>query len=118
MSAHAIILDLLLALAVLACWIGVLGMLRMPHPTQALQYLTLPATIGMAAVTVAIFLNTGLSSAAFKTLLIGIVLMAINSVVTHATARAFRVRHLGHWEPLNGDPIEFLPSSHHPEKQP
>lgn len=118
MTAHAIILDVLLGLAVLACWLGVIGMLRMPHPTQALQYLTLPATIGMGAVTAAMFVETGLSSAAFKTLLIAVVLLAINAVVTHATARAFRVRHLGHWEPLDGDPLEFVPSSHHAEKQP
>ncbi|MFP5236254.1 MAG: monovalent cation/H(+) antiporter subunit G [Acidobacteriota bacterium] len=117
MSAHAIAVDVLLGLAVAACWLGVIGMLRMPHPTQALQYLQLPG-VAMFAVTVALFLKTGPSSAAFKTVLIAIVLMGINSVVTHATARAFRVRHLGHWEPLDGDPIEFVPSSHHPEKRP
>ena len=32
----------------------------------------------------------------------------INSVGTHATARAFRARELGHWEPRDGDPIEFV----------
>lgn len=118
MNAHAVLLDALLGSAVVACWLGVIGMLRMRHPTQALQYLTLPATIGMGAVTVAMFVDMGLSSAAFKTLLIAVVVLGINSVVTHATARAFRVRHLGHWEPLDGDPMEFMPSSHHAEKQP
>ena len=117
MSAHSILIDVLLGSAVVACWLGVIGMLRMPHPTQALQYLQLPG-VGMFAATIAIFLKTGPTSTAFKTLLIAIVLMGINSVVTHATARAFRVRHLGHWQPLDGDPIEFVPSSHHPEKQP
>lgn len=117
MNAHAIAVDVLLGSAVVACWLGVIGMLRMPHPTQALQYLQLPG-VAMFAVTVAMFLDTGPSSAAFKTLLIAIVLMGINSVVTHATARAFRVRRLGHWEPRDGDPIEFVPSSHHTEKQP
>lgn len=118
MTVHAIAIDGLLGLAVLACWIGVTGMVRMPHPTQALQYLTLPATIGMGAVMMAIFVDTGLSSAAFKALLIAVVVLGINSVVTHATARAFRARHLGHWEPLDGDPIEFVPSTHHPEGRP
>lgn len=116
MNVHAIFLDALLGLAVLACWLGVIGMLRMRHPTQALQYLQLPG-VAMFAVTIAMFLETGPSSAAFKAVLIAIVLMGINSVVTHATARAFRVRHLGHWEPLDGDPMEFVPSSHHAEKQ-
>lgn len=117
MNAHAILLDLLLAVVVLTCWLGVLGMLRMPHPTQALHYLTLPATIGIAAAAIAVFLDQGWGSAGLKTLLIALVLLGINSVVTHASARAFRTRDLGHWQPLDGDPIEFVPSSHHAEKQ-
>lgn len=89
-------------------------MLRMPHPTQSLQYVALPATIGIAAVTIAVFVQTGIGPTAWKTLLIGVVLLAVNSVGSHASARAFRTRALGHWEPLDGDPIEFVPSTHHP----
>ena len=113
MTVHAIVINFLLAIVVLASWVGVLGMLRMPHPTQALQYVALPATAGVAAAIVAVFLQTGIGPTAWKTLLIGLVLLAVNSVVTHATARAFRTRELGHWEPLDGDPIEFVPSTHH-----
>ena len=40
--------------------------------------------------------------------MIAFILVAINSVVTHATARSFRARELGHWEPRKGDPIEFV----------
>lgn len=114
MTVHAIVINFLLGIVVLASWLGVAGMLRMPHPTQALQYVALPATAGMAAVILAVFLQTGIGPTAWKTLLIGLVLLAVNSVVTHATARAFRTRALGHWEPLDGDPIEFVPSTHHP----
>jgi hypothetical protein len=35
-------------------------------------------------------------------------LLAVNSVVTHATARAFRTREIGHWQPRDGDNIEFV----------
>lgn len=114
MSIHSTTLDVLLGLVVLSCWLGVIGMVRMREPMQALHYLTLPATVGVAALTVAVFVDTGLSSISFKTLLIAFILLAINSVVTHATARAFRTRELGHWEPRDGDPIEFVPSTHHP----
>lgn len=114
MTAHTLVIDVLLGIAVLASWLGVIGMLRMPHPTQALQYIALPATIGIGVLIVAVFLQTGIGPAGWKTLLIGVVLLGINSVVTHATARAFRTRALGHWEPLDGDPIEFVPSTHHP----
>ena len=118
MSVHAIAIDALLGVAVLACWLGVIGMLRMHHATQALHYLALPATIGMAATTIAVFLKSGFGAAGLKTLLIALVLLGVNSVVTHASARAFRTRALGHWEPLDGDEIEFVPSSHRPEGKP
>ncbi len=117
MSMHQIVIDGLLALVVLACWVGVLGMLRMRHPVQALHYMALPATIGAGALTVAVFLESGLGSTSMKTLLIAAIILTINSVVTHATTRAFRARELGHWEPRDGDPVEFVPSTHHAPMQ-
>ena len=103
-----ILTDALLGITVLSCWIGVVGMLRMREPMQAMHYLGLPASIGVIALTGAVLSQTGLSSTALKTALIAVVLLAINSVVAHATARAFRARQLGHWEPRDGDPIEFV----------
>ena len=114
MTARSIIVEGLLGFVSLACWLGVLGMVRMREPIQALHYLTLPATVGVIALTVAVFLETGAGATAMKTMLIALVLLAINSVVTHATGRAFRARELGHWEPRDGDPFERVPK----EKQP
>lgn len=94
---------------VLACWLGALGMWRMKEPTQALHYLSLPATLGAAFLAVAVFISQGISQAFWKVLLIALVLLAANSVDTHAMARAFRARELGHWEPHDGDPIEMVP---------
>lgn len=85
----------LLALVVLFCWLGVLGMWRMREPVQALHYLALPASVGMVLLCIAVFLQEGFGQVALKTLLIAFILLAFNSVVTHATARAFRVRGLG-----------------------
>jgi multisubunit Na+/H+ antiporter MnhG subunit len=104
---HPITEAILLAIVVLGAWAGVLGMLRMKDPTQALHYLSLPA-VGAIALTVAVFVETGSGQASWKTAAICIMLLAVNSVVTHATARAFRGRKLGHWEPRDGDPIEFV----------
>jgi multisubunit Na+/H+ antiporter MnhG subunit len=116
-TAHAFIVDALLALIVLTCWLGVFGMWRMKEPTQALHYLAIPATAGSLALTIAMFVEEGLSSAPFKMLFITVILLAINSVVTHATARAFRVRELGHWEPRDGDPIDFAHTQRHQRNQ-
>ena len=82
-------------------------MVRMREPMQALHYLALPA-IGCVFLTAAVFLRTGPSQAAWKTMLIAVILLCFNSVVGHATARAFRTREIGHWEPLDGDPMEFV----------
>lgn len=102
-----VILDVLLSIVVLLCFLGALGMWRMAEPTQALHYLSLPA-IGAIVLVVALFLSQGSSQASWKVVLIAAILLASNSVVTHATARAFRARKLGHWEPIDGDPMEIV----------
>lgn len=96
------------------CWIGAAGAWRMKEPTQALHYLSVPATIGAVSLTVAIYLETGWSSATAKTIVICAVLIASNSVGTHAAARAIRSRKLGHRQPLPGDEVEFVPRQKQP----
>lgn len=108
MTAHSIIEIIVLAFVVLSCWLGVIGMWSMREPMQALHYLSMPATVGGFALAIAVFLADGANQAFWKTLLIAFILLATNSVVTHATARSFRSRDLGHWEPLDGDPLEFV----------
>jgi monovalent cation/proton antiporter MnhG/PhaG subunit len=100
--------DVLLSAVVLLCCLGALGMWRMKEPTQALHYLSLPNTGGAILLTIAVFLTQGNSQAAWKVFLITLILLASNSVVSHATARAFRARKLGHWEPIDGDPMEIV----------
>ena len=101
--------GILLAGLVLSCWAGVIGMLRMREPMQALHYLGIPACFGSVLLAIAVFLSAGNSSVAWKTLLLTGELLAANAVVTHAIARAFRTRELGHWEPRPGDPVEYVP---------
>jgi monovalent cation/proton antiporter MnhG/PhaG subunit len=98
----------LLAGVVLLCWLGALGMWRMKEPMQALHYLSLPAAVGAILLTIAVFVSQGTTQGFWKVVLIAVILLATNSVVTHATARAFRARELGHWEPLDGDSMEIV----------
>ncbi len=116
MSASSIIEAVMLVMVAVSCWLGVLGMWRMREPTQALHYLSLPATVGAFALTAAVFLKNGSNQASWKTLFITFILLGINSVVTHASARAFRARELGHWRPREGDPIEFVEDSSETEQ--
>ena len=107
MSAGHIIELGLLAFVVLLCLLGCLGMVRMREPMQSLHYLALPA-MATVPLTLAVFLRTGASQASWKTLFIAIPLLGINSVVAHATARAFRVRELGHWKPRPEDHVVMV----------
>lgn len=104
---HPIAESILLVMVVLGVWTGVIGMLRMKEPTQALHYLALPAVAGVILV-IAVFVETGAGQASFKTLAIAFMMLAVNSVVAHATARAFRGRAIGHWQPRDGDHFEFV----------
>ena len=108
MTVRAIFEAVFLAGLVLSCWLGVIGMLRMREPMQALHFLSLPACVGSVLLTIAVFIESGSSNLSWKTLLICGALLSANSVVTHAVARAFRTRQLGHWEPRPGDPVEFV----------
>lgn len=112
MTAKHVAEAIFLAGVVLTCWLGVVGMLRMREPMQSLHYLSLPACVGSVLLVVAVFIETGSSNVAWKVLLISAALLAANSVVTHAVARAFRTRELGHWEPLPGDAVEFVKDTH------
>lgn len=104
---------ILLGGVALFCWLGVIGMQRMKEPMQALHYLSLPATGGSVLLTIAVLVSQGPGQAFCKVLLITAVLFTSNSVVAHATARAFREREIGHWEPREGDPLEMV----HEEKK-
>lgn len=108
-EARTIAVDILLAITAAGCWLGVLGMIRMRDPFQALHYLGIPAILGMGSLTLAVFIQTGWTQAGWKSAIILVVLVISNAVGTHAAARAFRQRRKGHWEPLPDDPeVEFL----------
>jgi multisubunit Na+/H+ antiporter MnhG subunit len=64
--------------------------------------------MGTMLLTVAMFVQQGFTVLSWKTLLIAVVMLGINSVVAHATARAFRVREVGHWEHRHGDGVEII----------
>ncbi|HEX5235501.1 MAG TPA: monovalent cation/H(+) antiporter subunit G [Silvibacterium sp.] len=106
---HHVLLVTSLAIVFLCCCVGALGAWRMREPTQALHYLSLPTDLGALFLAIAVYLETGWGSTTAKTIAICVILVATNSVGTHATARAIRVRELGHWEPHKEDGVEFVP---------
>ena len=108
MTPRAITVDALLFLTVLCVWIGCIGMVRARHPVQALHYLSVPGATGVSLLTVAVVLQSGATLLSWKMILTAAVLFGINSVVSHATARAFRVRDTGMWQHRHGDDMELV----------
>lgn len=105
---HDYVMAASLALAALCCLLGAFGAWRMHKPTQALHYIALPTGAGAVFLTVAVVLQTGWGSTAAKTILICAILILNNAVGSHAAARAFRTRKLGHWEPREQDGVDFI----------
>jgi multisubunit Na+/H+ antiporter MnhG subunit len=89
MNARVLAVEVLLGIAVLCCWAGVLGMVRMREAMQALHYLAAPAAVGTACVSLAAFVQLGWSGSSLKIALIAVIFTASGAVCTHAVARAF-----------------------------
>ncbi len=95
------------AIAILSAWL----MLRMRDEYQMMHFLSPPASVSVILITAAIILQQKLKSESFKALFIVVVLLMMNTVVTHATARAFRIRELRKdWHPSDGEEVPVLPS--------
>ena len=86
-------------LAVLSAWL----MLRMKDEYQMMHFMSPPASVSVALITAAIFLQQGCKPESFKALFLVVVLLLMNTVVTHATARAFRIRTTHGWRALPGE---------------
>jgi len=98
-------IDSLLALGVLVTLLSVLGMWRMRDPYQKMHYIAAPAFLSAGCFTAAIFLQDGLKPEGFKALVTTVVLIGMNSAVTHAAARALRISETKDWDPAPGEEV-------------
>lgn len=89
---------ILLCIAAAAVLLTSIGVLTSRQVYQRLHYLAPAGTVGAAAVAAAILLREGLDQAGIKAVLTGIVLLIMNPILTHATARAARVHQRGRWQ--------------------
>jgi monovalent cation/proton antiporter MnhG/PhaG subunit len=73
---------------------------------ERLHYLSSVTTISTFALLMAILIKEGWGQATIKAILVFIVLLLVNAVLSHATARAARIHELGHWTPSPEEHIE------------
>ena len=84
----------------------VVGVLVMRSAYDRLHY-TAPATaLGPLAIAAAIVVRESFNQAGIKAVLVAVVLLLTNPVLTHATARAARVREHGQWVIQEGERVQ------------
>ena len=97
LSKTQLLIDVLLGIGVASAVISCVAALAMKDLYERLHYLTPPATLTIICFTAAVIADKHLSSAGIKALIIMVVLLPMNAVLTHATARAARIRQFGRW---------------------
>ena len=90
-------INILLWIAAVTGVLSAIGMLLMRDYYQRLHYLGPPSTLSIFLIAAAIVVQEGASQATTKAILTAVALAIINPVVTHAMARAARIRAYGHW---------------------
>lgn len=108
MSAATMAVEALVWVAVVTCLVCCLGIVVMKDFFERLHYMATVSTVATVALLAAVVIEQGWGQAAIKMSLMVVVLFLMNAVLTHATARAARVRELGHWQPAKGEKIEGL----------
>jgi len=97
-----VIVWILVVVAFLTCAMSVLGVLLTHRNAYDGMHFTGPASsVAPVALAIAVLIDFGpFSQAGLKALLIAVLLILLNAVVVHATARALRIREHGRWRLL------------------
>ena len=89
------VIDALLAVAVLASWLGAFGFLRLSTALDRLHVAAFVNAVAGAAMLVAVWVADGVSQRAGKATLIWVLMLAAGALVAHASGRALLLRSHG-----------------------
>ncbi len=106
MTLSDVIAYVLLGFGVLVTLISCVGVLVMPNVFDRLHYTAPASTIGAFAISLSIVVEEGWHASSVKAMLVFALLFVTNPVLTHATARAARIRQFGHWVALRAERVE------------
>jgi monovalent cation/proton antiporter MnhG/PhaG subunit len=106
MSPRGVLVAALLVVGVGVTLAACVGVLVMRDAYDRLHYTAPATTIAPLAIAAAIVLEERLSAAGIKALLVALALLVTNPVLTHATARAARIRQLGEWTVQEGEHVK------------
>lgn len=88
----AIAIDVLLAVAVLDCWLGAAGFARLKTPLDRLHCVTFVNVASGGAILAAAFVADGASDRAIKILVLNAAVLLCGAALAHATGRALQWR--------------------------
>ena len=97
MSGTDVVVAVLLGLAGVLQLASVLGVLLMPHQYDRLHFLTPATSVAPWLAAGAIWTKEALDHAGVVSLLVAVFLLVFQPVLSHATARAARLREHGEW---------------------
>lgn len=97
-----VLVWILVVVAFLTCAMSVLGVLLTHRNAYDGMHFTGPASsVAPIALAIAVVVDFGpFSQAGMKAVLVALLLIFLNAVVVHATARALRIREHGRWRLL------------------
>ncbi len=98
MTHHPVVTGTLLGVAVGLAIVCSLGMAIMRDAFQRLHFTASVVSISSLLIVVAVFLEESQAQARLKAVLIALLLLCLNAILTHATAKATRIRKSGHWQ--------------------
>jgi multicomponent Na+:H+ antiporter subunit G len=93
----AVVVDVLLAAAVLVVLISSVGILAMPDVYQKIHYVTPASMVAPVLVGLAVLVQSGWSVNSSLTWLAVLFLVVASPFLSHATMRAARIRETGDW---------------------
>ncbi|MDP9224281.1 MAG: monovalent cation/H(+) antiporter subunit G [Actinomycetota bacterium] len=93
---HALVV-LLLALGIIVELVSCVGVLAMRHFYDRLHYAGPASTLGAFLIGSALVVQNALKQQGVKSIMVVVLLVMTGPLLTHATARAARIREFGRW---------------------
>jgi len=105
MSAAQVAIGLSLAICVAVTLPCCAALVAVRNVFGRMHYLAPVTSVAVGALLTAVVIQEGWSVQTGKTVLVLFVLLLVNAVLTHATARAARIRQYGHWLPQTEEDV-------------
>lgn len=106
MNPSDIAVALLLVVGVGVLVVCAIGLVAIGDCFDRLHVIGPASTVAPLAIAAAIVVREGIGPGGVKSIIVAVLLLVTSPVLTHATARAARVRQFGHWKPAGAEEID------------